>query len=1087
MATDIDSLKIEIKASADNASKSVEKLANSLQKFSNSLNVDTHKLSNISTGIRNLSDAATGFKGGKSAEISSLTKSLTKFSSVDTNSIYKVSAAIQNLSTGMVDVHSIDTSGILNVASAMSKMGGKNATTGANNLIKIKDDLSLFVQSMNNVGGLSFDMTGLNSLLNGISRLGNKASTQAVQNLSPLSAQLQNLIRQMNNIGSLSFDMTGLSSLVTAISKLGGVSVSRAVQNIPALANSLTMLMQTLARAPTVSGNVIALTNALANLSAQGAKVSNSSRSLQNSLNGVSASSKKATKSAKGLAAAFGKFYATYFLVIRGIKSLWKSIEGTTDYIEAFNYYAVSFGKIASEWSGDFEKYGYDSADAYAESFTDRVNEKLNKMSGLNVDIEKGLLVESGVKNLGLNIKEITQYASQLASVTNSLGQTGETTVAVTKSMTMLAGDISSLFNVDYQTVADNLQSGLIGQSRALYKYGIDITNATLATYAYNLGLSKSVTEMSQAEKQQLRVLAILDQSKVSWGDLANTINSPSNMIRQFNTNVKEAGMVLGQLFIPVLQKVMPIVNGVTIAIKRLLVSIASLLGIKIDFDAFGQGYNDISDGIGDINNELDKTGKNAKKAVAGLRAFDELKTINMPSTSTGKSGAGGGKIDLTDQIKKATEEYEKVWNEAFNKMANSAQKWADKIYKAFSPVMEIFKDLFNGDFFKAGKDVSKLVSGIFDYFSSAIKKVDWKKIGESIGNFLAGIDWKNVLLSVGNLFETIINAAIDLWKGSFDANPIGTTLATAIAALKLTGVGDTIKDSLLSLLPTTLSKASLTVVLAAIAWEFGFNVGKSLGKALFPDDKEIYDNFSWFGEDGFFKTIFGTDPQTLAKAFLDMAGDMTPLLSVLRSMGFEGQNFSDIVVEIEQKWIGGIAKMMEKQQELVKKVKDFFSKSFWDKIVNVALNALQPLIDMINNIISKINDITGLNLQTFIVPKSKNQTSSTKKGGNFTKFESGGFPRSYSAFIAGENGKVELMGTVGGKTAVAGNSEITGIKEAVYDSSQQEVELLRQQNQLLQALLNKEYGITEDAIGNAARNYAQRYYNKTGNPAYDF
>lgn len=100
------------------------------------------------------------------------------------------------------------------------------------------------------------------------------------------------------------------------------------------------------------------------------------------------------------------------------------------------------------------------------------------------------MLEESGVKNLGLNIQEITQYASQLASVTNSLGQTGEATTAITKSMTMLAGDISSLFNVDYSTVAQNLQSGLIGQSRALYKYGIDITNATLATYAYNLGMS---------------------------------------------------------------------------------------------------------------------------------------------------------------------------------------------------------------------------------------------------------------------------------------------------------------------------------------------------------------------------------------------------------------------------------------------------------------------------------------------------------------------------------------------------------------------------------------------------------------------
>lgn len=154
---------------------------------------------------------------------------------------------------------------------------------------------------------------------------------------------------------------------------------------------------------------------------------------------------------------------------------------------------------------------------------------------------------------------------------------------------------------MDYSTVAQNLQSGLIGQSRALYKYGIDITNATLATYAYNLGISKSVSEMTQMEKQQLRVLAILDQSKVSWGDLANTINSPSNMLRQFGNNMKEVGMVAGQLFIPILSKVMPIVNGVAIAIKRLLVGLASLMGVKIDFESFGQsGYKDTSDGLED-------------------------------------------------------------------------------------------------------------------------------------------------------------------------------------------------------------------------------------------------------------------------------------------------------------------------------------------------------------------------------------------------------------------------------------------------------------------------------------------------------
>ena len=280
--------------------------------------------------------------------------------------------------------------------------------------------------------------------------------------------------------------------------------------------------MTTLSRAPTVSQNVIQMTNALTNLASQGSKVGTSSNSLQKSLYGVSTSARTATKSSWNLASAIGKFYATYFMVIRGSKKLIEAIKSTTDYIEAFNYQAVAFGKIGSEWDKDYEKYGYDNATAYAESFKSRVNDTLGKLSGLKVNVQGGLLEESGAKNLGLNIQEITQYASQLASVTNSLGQTGEATTAITKSMTMLAGDISSLFNVDYSTVAQNLQSGLIGQSRALYKYGIDITNATLATYAYNLGISKSVSEMTQMEKQQLRVLAILDQSKVSWGDLAN-------------------------------------------------------------------------------------------------------------------------------------------------------------------------------------------------------------------------------------------------------------------------------------------------------------------------------------------------------------------------------------------------------------------------------------------------------------------------------------------------------------------------------------------------------------------------------------
>lgn len=698
------------------------------------------------------------------------------------------------------------------------------ATKAINSVDKLINQLTRLSTSLATVNGSS-----LSGLASGVSQLGS-----AMQNMNAGTADFTRLAKNITKIGSvdsvaLTNTATSLQAVTKAVAsisaipqnatqvtefakslgKLGSKSIENAVVNIPKLGNALNGLMTTLSRAPTVSQNVIQMTNALANLASQGSKVGTSSNSLQKSLYGVSTSTRTATKSSWNLASAIGKFYATYFMVIRGSKKLIEAIKSTTDYIEAFNYQAVAFGKIGSEWDKDYEKYGYDNATAYAESFQSRVNDTLGKLSGLKVNVQGGLLEESGTKNLGLNIQEITQYASQLASVTNSLGQTGEATTAITKSMTMLAGDISSLFNVDYSTVAQNLQSGLIGQSRALYKYGIDITNATLATYAYNLGISKSVSEMTQMEKQQLRVLAILDQSKVSWGDLANTINSPSNMLRQFSNNMKEVGMVAGQLFIPILSKVMPIVNGVTIAIKRLLVNLASLMGVKIDFESFGQsGYKDTSDGLEDISDGYQDVADSAKKATLSLMGFDEINKLQDDTSSSKSSSGGGSSIDLTDDIAKAAADYEAAWNKAFANMENSAVAWADKIEKALEPVRKIFKDFAIGDFYAAGQDTSNLVAGIFNWFAKAIDDVPWYTIGHNIGEYLAGLNWLEIFSSLGNVLWQAIKAAIELWSGSFTAAPIETTLITAIAALKFTGLGSVLKKKLVTVIGTSIKGA---------------------------------------------------------------------------------------------------------------------------------------------------------------------------------------------------------------------------------------------------------------------------------------
>ena len=1023
---DIDSLQIKIKADANNASNALDKLANSLTNFQKSLSIDTYKLTSISNSIQSIANAASSMNASGIKNISTLTNSINRMGKIDTSGLSRISSALKTFSA---------------------------------------------------------DMAGT----------------------------------KVDGVGDI-------ASIASSISRLGGVASGRAITNIPLLAKNLKQLFTTLSTAPNVSENIIRMTNALAGLASTGAASGRAANSLGRNLNTYTVSARRATKSTFSLAAAFGRFYATYFLVIRGIKSLWKSIEGTTDYIEAFNYYTVAFNKVGKEWGKDFEKFGYDNAEDYAQSFGNRVNELLGKMSGLKVDVDGGLISESGMKNLGLNLQEITQYASQLASITNSLGQTGEVTTAISKSMTMLAGDISSLFNVDYSTVATNLQSGLIGQSRALYKYGIDITNATLQTYAYRYGIEKAVSEMSQAEKQQLRLLAILDQSKVSWGDLANTINSPSNMIRQFTNNVKEAGMVLGQLFIPVLQKVLPVINGVVIAIKRLLVSVANLLGIKIDFSAFGQGVSGYNEDLEDTADALDKVGKSAKKAKSYTLGIDELNIGYTNSGSSGSSSAGGAGIDLTKEIMDATAEYEKVWQEAFDKMQNTAMGWADKVSKVFKPVKDIIEDLsyafkFDSDaWFKvAGMDTSKLVTGIFDWFTRAIDSVDWGKIGRHIGSFLDGIDWTAIFTSAGNFIETAIDAAIDLWKGSFDAAPIETTIITAIGLLKFTGVGDIIWGKISDKLSATVLGSSIgivpTIAIAAVTWEIGFNVGKSLGEALFPDDKEIYENFSFFGEGGFFDTIKNTDFSILFDAWKQMNSDaadfLTKTMPIRQFFDFLSQFKLDIndtfglvsvfenlkpIVEnwfnesvmpwfSAEKWnqLGSNIKttLSTKWNEFTawwknigfanwwNNVKSYFTTEKWtwsgikDGLSNAWNNAIAAVKQIWNSFANWINDKLNFSWDPITIAGIQLAPGGSISLGKIPTFETGGYvPSRYTMFMAGENGVPEIAGTVGGKTAVAGGVEITGIKDAINTTAEAQMRMMQQEIDLLKQLLAKETSV---------------------------
>ena len=79
-------------------------------------------------------------------------------------------------------------------------------------------------------------------------------------------------------------------------------------------------------------------------------------------------------------------------------------------------------------------------------------------------------------------------------------------------------------------------------------------------------------------------------------------------------------------------------------------------------------------------------------------------------------------------------------------------------------------------------------------------------------------------------------------------------------------------------------------------------------------------------------------------------------------------------------------------------------------------------------------------------------------------KFATGGFPSKGSLFWASETGAgAEMVGTVGGKTGVVSNGEITGIADAIYSTGGTESQLLAQLIQIGQAMLNKDPIVLSD------------------------
>ena len=159
-------------------------------------------------------------------------------------------------------------------------------------------------------------------------------------------------------------------------------------------------------------------------------------------------------------------------------------------------------------------------------------------------------------KSLGLNRYELMQNMGMINQMFRSMGFAEEGAYAMATGLTKLSQDMASFYNLRPDEAFQKLQAGITGEAEPLKRLGILIDENTIKTYAYKNGIAKVGEELTQGQKVLARYGAIMEQTKNAQGDLARTMDSPANQMRQLKSRTEELMTSLGKMLIPTVQSV---------------------------------------------------------------------------------------------------------------------------------------------------------------------------------------------------------------------------------------------------------------------------------------------------------------------------------------------------------------------------------------------------------------------------------------------------------------------------------------------------------------------------------------------------
>lgn len=679
-----------------------------------------------------------------------------------------------------------------------------------------------------------------------------------------------------------------------------------------------------------------------------------------------------------------------------------------------------------------------------------------------------------------------------------------------------------------------------IGEKFSEMGFGIDISASSMF---------KSITKFIVALGRRIRSLAVTSVTNNMSDALTALAQKSTELDYNLTTlkqNLATLGVSIVSAFEPILNAVIPILNQliqkliyVTQLVGQFIAALFGKTSYKVP-TASVKGYAEALDDASD-------SAKKLKGNLQGFDKLNVI-TSEDKSGKSPKAGDveyGFKDMPISSKISDLAKKLKDMWDKGDfydlgkwlgDKLAKTLANipW-DKIKKAARKLGSSLATLING-FIKGefdgksigywiGHTLGEAINTAFEFLNEVVHKLDWKGIGQFfadlINEFMNILDWKLII----DTFTTGAKGLADLinnfnswfnWElfGQTLANIFNTITATLYAFFDELNLYDIAVN-----IGTAIKNLADNIDWNAF-WEMAKKIGQKMVEAIQGlADSDVISNCG---------TILGN----ILKGVIDWAFEFfanIPYRELGEEIGKFINNVFSSLSEVDESGKSGWQKLGETIDKIARGLLEMFIKAcqeidleqlktgiremmeqinfvqlFADAFVlvsNLKSGLLQLFIAAIDGIQLSIGEALGNALRNAIDYAMNGQSidlsgliRTTRYGATvganigrkvFRGYASGGFIEPATYFKAGENGVPEILGTVGGKSAVAGGQEITGISNAIYSTGQTEAQLLSSAVQFLQIIANKDFSINSSDAFNAIREEAHSYEKRTGDKAF--